>query len=176
MIASRATVTGQGGATSHAAVVSRALGRPCVVGCGDAATALVGRIVTVDGGAGIVYDGVLSVEAPDERSDTYLRRLIEWARARSKIAVWHPDEAPALHDMVDLDKHPEGAELERLASLLHAAKAAHGAVLANPDAVVIAAKQGVTALVTSPVLPALLTVLQWQRDTATQHLNAGVAA
>ena len=34
MIAARAVVTEQGGSTSHAAVVGRALGLPCVVGCG----------------------------------------------------------------------------------------------------------------------------------------------
>ena len=34
MIAARAIITEHGGSTSHAAVVGRALGKPCVVGCG----------------------------------------------------------------------------------------------------------------------------------------------
>src|SRR5258708_39960240 len=57
MIAARAIVTELGGATSHAAVVSRELGLPAVVGCGaGVAAALDGRSVTVYGGAGEVYD------------------------------------------------------------------------------------------------------------------------
>ena len=42
MIAARAVVTERGGSTSHAAVVTRALGRPSVVGVGDGATGGVG--------------------------------------------------------------------------------------------------------------------------------------
>jgi len=66
MIAARAVVTELGGATSHAALVSRELGRPCVVGCGtDVVSALAGRTVTVDGGAGVVWDGEVSGTAVD---------------------------------------------------------------------------------------------------------------
>ena len=43
MIAARAVVTERGGSTSHAAVVTRALGRPSVVGVGDGETAGLGR-------------------------------------------------------------------------------------------------------------------------------------
>lgn len=58
MIAASAVVTETGGATSHAAVVSRELGRPCVVGCGQGTvTALAGELVTVDGGRGRVLAG-----------------------------------------------------------------------------------------------------------------------
>jgi pyruvate,orthophosphate dikinase len=47
-----------GGATSHAAVVSRELGVPCVVGCGQGVIAgLEGKLVTLDGGAGQVLEG-----------------------------------------------------------------------------------------------------------------------
>ncbi|MEX1103377.1 MAG: phosphoenolpyruvate synthase, partial [Dehalococcoidia bacterium] len=53
-----AIVTERGGRTCHAAIVSRELGIPCVVGVGEATTALeVGREVTVDGSTGAVYDG-----------------------------------------------------------------------------------------------------------------------
>jgi pyruvate,orthophosphate dikinase len=51
-------LTEVGGATSHAAVVSRELGVPCVVGCGSGVlTPLEGRLVTVDAAAGHVLAG-----------------------------------------------------------------------------------------------------------------------
>lgn len=53
-----AIVTDTGGRTSHAAIVSRELGIPCVVGTGTAtATLKTGQVVTVDGAAGKVYKG-----------------------------------------------------------------------------------------------------------------------
>lgn len=53
-----AIVTDTGGRTSHAAIVSRELGIPCVVGTGTAtATLKTGQIITVDGAAGKVYKG-----------------------------------------------------------------------------------------------------------------------
>ncbi len=53
-----AIVTERGGRTCHAAIVSRELGIPCVVGVHGATTALdVGRLVTVDGAKGNVHDG-----------------------------------------------------------------------------------------------------------------------
>ncbi|UVO52000.1 pyruvate, phosphate dikinase [Sphingomonas sp. SUN019] len=80
MIAARAIVTAQGGATSHAAVVSRSLGRPCVVGCGDGVMALAGTVVTVDGD-GTVWPGALAMEVPTIDDHPLLRRLADWARA-----------------------------------------------------------------------------------------------
>ncbi|HEY8927535.1 MAG TPA: phosphoenolpyruvate synthase, partial [Polyangia bacterium] len=57
-----AVVTEQGGRTCHAAIVSRELGLPCVVGTGDATTVIAtGREVTVscaEGDEGRVYDGI----------------------------------------------------------------------------------------------------------------------
>ena len=53
-----AIVTDRGGRTAHAAIVSRELGIPCVVGTGEATKTLrEGQIVTVDGARGVVYDG-----------------------------------------------------------------------------------------------------------------------
>ena len=55
---SGAVVTDAGGMTSHAAIVSRELGIPCVVGTTNATALLAnGRLVTVDGAAGSVQDG-----------------------------------------------------------------------------------------------------------------------
>jgi pyruvate,orthophosphate dikinase len=55
-------LTEVGGATSHAAVVSRELGVPCIVGCGSGALgALAGRVVTLDAATGHVFDGAVAV-------------------------------------------------------------------------------------------------------------------
>jgi pyruvate,water dikinase len=56
-----AIVTDTGGMTSHAAIVSRELGVPCVVGTGNATTVLKdGMDVSVDGSHGIIYEGLVS--------------------------------------------------------------------------------------------------------------------
>jgi len=53
-----AIVTDRGGRTAHAAIISRELGIPCVVGAVGATTTLSnGQLVTVDGSQGKVYDG-----------------------------------------------------------------------------------------------------------------------
>lgn len=55
-----AIVTDEGGMTSHAAIVSRELGIPCIVGTGSATKAIPsGEEVTVDASRGIVYEGVV---------------------------------------------------------------------------------------------------------------------
>jgi pyruvate,water dikinase len=57
-----AIVTDQGGMTCHAAIVSRELGIPAVVGTDEATTKLEdGAMVTVDGNSGHIYAGVLKV-------------------------------------------------------------------------------------------------------------------
>ena len=55
-------ITNRGGLTSHAAIVSRELGVPCIVGTGSATTSLTdGQIVTVNGSTGEVYKGSLNL-------------------------------------------------------------------------------------------------------------------
>lgn len=55
-----AIITDQGGATAHAAIVSRELGIPCIVGTQVSTRVLkTGQWVTVDGGGGRIYDGKL---------------------------------------------------------------------------------------------------------------------
>ncbi|QIO22160.1 phosphoenolpyruvate synthase [Haloarcula sp. JP-L23] len=63
-------VTDQGGMTSHAAIVSRELGVPAVVGADDATERLRdGQIVTIDGDMGTVEQGTEIDEADDEQSE-----------------------------------------------------------------------------------------------------------
>jgi pyruvate,orthophosphate dikinase len=99
MIAARAIVTELGGATSHAAVVSRELGRPAVVGCGPGvAAALDGKVITVDGGTGEVFEGALELTAWSEDEHPDLLELTAIARRCSAIS-----EAAAGQTDVDYD-------------------------------------------------------------------------
>jgi pyruvate,orthophosphate dikinase len=88
MIAARAVITEQGGSTSHAAVVSRELHTPCVVGCGQGSLrSLVGTDVTVDGGSGRVYSGLLALTQPSVSADPDMATLLAWAQHRSPVKV-----------------------------------------------------------------------------------------
>jgi len=157
MISAKAVVTEQGGSTSHAAVVSRALGRPCVVGVGPGAVARAGQQVTVDGAGGLVYAGALATEVPHERDDPQLARLIDWARSSSAIEVRASDDAVAA---IDVDRVLAEGALEDLASALAGHTAARGSGLANPEVARVARRCGVTTFLTEPVLPALLVGLE----------------
>ncbi|HJJ97916.1 MAG TPA: phosphoenolpyruvate synthase, partial [Methanocorpusculum sp.] len=58
-------ITDEGGMTCHAAIVSRELGTPAVVGTKKATSLLKeGQIVTIDGEKGLIYDGKLEAAAP----------------------------------------------------------------------------------------------------------------
>lgn len=60
-----AIVTDKGGRTCHAAIVSRELGVPCVVGTGTATSTLKdGQVYTVDGSHGKVYEGEVLISVP----------------------------------------------------------------------------------------------------------------
>ncbi|HEX4227009.1 MAG TPA: PEP-utilizing enzyme, partial [Pseudonocardiaceae bacterium] len=63
-LAADGVITEHGGTTSHAAVVARQLGLPCVVGCGDGTLSrLAGRVVTIDGGTGRIYAGTVAASS-----------------------------------------------------------------------------------------------------------------
>ena len=77
MIASKGIVTARGGATSHAAVVARALGLPAIVGCSDLGIDPDGRTfnvgdrrfsegvpLSVEGGTGEVFEGIVPLSQP----------------------------------------------------------------------------------------------------------------
>jgi len=60
-----AIVTDAGGKTSHAAIVSREMGIPCVVGTGKATALLkTGQMITVDGHEGVIYQGKVATIPP----------------------------------------------------------------------------------------------------------------
>ncbi|KAA9160103.1 pyruvate, phosphate dikinase [Amycolatopsis acidicola] len=158
MIAASAVVTEQGGATSHAAVVSRALDTPCVVGCGAGAVeALVGRTVTVDATRGVVYAGELPTEAVDESEDEDLRRLTQWAQRATTLTV----AATAPEPVFDADSAAAGD----IPELPPGTKTVRGAVFCTPEGVRVALEAGVETIVTPHRLPVLLAAIAHQRST-----------
>ncbi|MEM9170808.1 MAG: putative PEP-binding protein, partial [Pseudomonadota bacterium] len=107
MHAAAAVVTARGGMTSHAAVVARGMGRPCVCGAGDlkisadeqsfsvgGRTIAKGDVVTVDGGDGKVFAGAVATVEPELSGD--FSALMEWADAARRMKVRANAETP--HD------------------------------------------------------------------------------
>lgn len=160
MIAAHAVVTETGGATSHAAVVSRALGRPCVVGCGGGTVAaLTGRPVTIDGDNGVVYAGLLDIERPDPDADPHLRRLGRWATDVVDVTILDATPEGMEDTIVDLD-FLEGVEADNdeLRRALQGVTAVRGALLARDDVLETAVEAGVSTLVVPDRLVASVTV------------------
>jgi pyruvate,orthophosphate dikinase len=154
IIAARALMTEQGGATSHAAVVSRELGRPCVVGCGsNTVTLLAGQRVTLDGASGRVWAGNLALDGGDEDSTGDLRKLVEWGMPLIPMRLLKMDEAPA--DTVDLD-----AWGENWRTALAPGVAVRGRVLETEQGIRAALAAGVRAAIVRHRLPAVLACLQ----------------
>ncbi len=105
MHAAVAIVTARGGMTSHAAVVARGMGRPCVCGAGDlridhAAEAFTvagrkirkGELITVDGAAGKVFAGKVSTIEPELSGD--FATLMGWADKYRRMRVRANAETP----------------------------------------------------------------------------------
>ncbi len=100
MLAARGIVTEIGGATSHAAVVSREIGRPAVVGCGaGVVAALGGRMVTVVADEGEIREGVLERTAWSETDSPDLAELAKIARRLSPIRAHASGDYAVLADV-----------------------------------------------------------------------------
>ncbi|MBS3083198.1 phosphoenolpyruvate synthase [Candidatus Pacearchaeota archaeon] len=88
MAKSVAIITDEGGSTSHAAIVSREMGIPAVVGTHDATTKLKdGQIVTVDGFTGRIFDGK-TIEKKVE-----IKKMLPTKKIKIKVIVDLPDYA-----------------------------------------------------------------------------------
>jgi pyruvate,orthophosphate dikinase len=90
LIEAAGILTAHGGMTSHAAVVARGMGKPCVAGCEDlsidahAKTAVIGghelaegHVLTIDGGTGNVIIGPVDLVPPQINED--FGTVLEWA-------------------------------------------------------------------------------------------------
>ncbi|MDT5135807.1 MAG: pyruvate, orthophosphate dikinase [Mycobacterium sp.] len=102
MLSAQGIVTEVGGAASHAAVVSRELGRVAVVGCGHGvAAALAGKKITVDGYEGEVRQGILTLTAWSEDDTPELREVAEIALQLSPLRAHASGDYPRLDDPSD---------------------------------------------------------------------------
>jgi pyruvate,orthophosphate dikinase len=105
MHAATGIVTARGGMTSHAAVVARGMGRPCVCGAGDiriekdesaftagGRTIKKGEMVTIDGATGQVFNGEVKTIQPELSGN--FAKLMEWADKVRRMRVRANAETP----------------------------------------------------------------------------------
>ena len=105
LFAAEAIVTSRGGMTSHAAVVARGLGKPCVSGCEDlfidlknetitAGETVIrkGDFITVDGSTGRVLVGKAPLIEASFTKD--FERLLDWSDEVSRLQVWANGDTP----------------------------------------------------------------------------------
>jgi pyruvate,orthophosphate dikinase len=105
MHAARGIVTARGGMTSHAAVVARGMGRPCVSGAGEihidertqtfSARGRIfraGEVITIDGSKGEVLDGAVAMIEPELTGD--FQTLMAWADGVRRLRVRANAETP----------------------------------------------------------------------------------
>ena len=105
MHAAEGILTTRGGMTSHAAVVARGMGKPCVSGAGSlrvdykAGTLLSmgqtfrkGDVITIDGGNGQVLKGAVAMLQPELSGD--FAAIMEWADATRRMKVRTNAETP----------------------------------------------------------------------------------
>ena len=122
-----AIVTDRGGRTCHAAIVSRELGVPCVVGTGNGSEVLAdGQVVTVscaEGEAGSVYRGAL----PFERREVDLAALPRTS-TRVMLNVGNPGEAFRLAALPN-----DGVGLARIEFIIASFVRVHPLALLHPD-------------------------------------------
>ncbi len=107
MLSAKGILTSEGGATSHAAVVARQFGVPCVVGASslqintEKKLVVAGDVVihecdwvSVDGSTGKAYVGKLNVVVPDISEMHDLNTLLGWADEISEMEVWTNADYP----------------------------------------------------------------------------------
>ena len=105
MHAARGILTTRGGMTSHAAVVARGMGRPCVAGAGgisvdygaqtlsaNGQTVREGETITLDGATGEVFVGAVAMIEPSLSGD--FAKLMGWADAVRRLGVRTNAETP----------------------------------------------------------------------------------
>lgn len=96
MNSSEGILTSSGGKTSHATVVVRGMGKPCIVGCSElnieenmftanGKTVKEGDIITIDGNTGEVIIG--NVKISDNAIDNNIKQILEWCSKKKKIGV-----------------------------------------------------------------------------------------
>ncbi len=105
-------LTSLGGKSSHAAIVSRGMGKPCIVGCAElkidyddntctanGTTIKEGETVSIDGSTGIVFVGEIPTVEPKVTKD--FEQILEWAQKTKTLGIRANADTP------------EGAKLAR---------------------------------------------------------------
>ncbi len=105
MHAAEGIVTTRGGMTSHAAVVARGMGKPCVSGCGSiridynkqqlvagGQTLKKGDVMTIDGATGQVFAGAIAMVKPELTGDFAI--IMQWADSVRRMKVRANAETP----------------------------------------------------------------------------------
>jgi len=106
LVPAQGVITSRGGMTSHAAVVARGMGKPCVAGCEalkinlDREEMVVGTktfkngdVVSIDGTTGEIFEGAILTSEPDFSED--FRHILQWADATRRLGIRTNADTPA---------------------------------------------------------------------------------
>ncbi|MBL0188662.1 MAG: pyruvate, phosphate dikinase [Candidatus Obscuribacter sp.] len=106
LVPAQGVITSRGGMTSHAAVVARGMGKPCVAGCEalkinlDREEMVVGTktfkngdIVSIDGTTGEIFEGSILTSEPDFSED--FRHILQWADSVRRLGIRTNADTPA---------------------------------------------------------------------------------
>ena len=109
MLVAKGVLTARGGATSHAAVVARGLGLPCVAGTegirvneeehlfhvvGSDIVIREGDDISIDGATGEVFAGIIKTVEADFEKEADLKKLLQWADTLRRLGVWANADYP----------------------------------------------------------------------------------
>jgi pyruvate,orthophosphate dikinase len=109
MAVAQGILTARGGATSHAAVVARQIGKPCVAGCAELVVDYVagtarsiesgvtfaeGDWISVDGSTGEVFLGSMPTISARFEDQPNLRTILDWADGIRRMGVWTNADKP----------------------------------------------------------------------------------
>jgi pyruvate,orthophosphate dikinase len=109
MAVAQGILTARGGATSHAAVVARQIGKPCVAGCAElvvdyaagtahsidsGVTFSEGDWISVDGSTGEVFLGSMPTVSARFEDQPNLRTILDWADGIRRMGVWTNADKP----------------------------------------------------------------------------------
>ena len=107
MLAAVGILTSRGGTTSHAAVVARGLGKPCITGAesltvnpeegyiqsGDVVVSE-GEDISIDGATGEIFRGEVTTIQPSISSEADMVELLSWADDAKRLGVWANADYP----------------------------------------------------------------------------------
>jgi pyruvate,orthophosphate dikinase len=107
MAVAQGILTAKGGATSHAAVVARQIGKPCVAGCSElevnyatrsatanGVTIKEGDPISLDGTTGEVFLGALPTVPARFEEQKDLQKILEWADKIRRLMIWTNADKP----------------------------------------------------------------------------------